>query len=116
MVKVSGSMSWRDLYDEALTVEPLTSGEKAVLAERHRQIEREGWSAAHDDCYTSRELAAASACYIQSVLSSDPTMPAEWPWDARWWKPSGVRRDLVKAAALLLAEIDRLDRAERKGE
>ncbi|HHW2459226.1 TPA: AAA family ATPase [Pseudomonas aeruginosa] len=34
-----------------------------------------------------------------------------WPWDEQWWKPTSARRDLVKACALALAEIERLDRA-----
>ncbi|MGA4817142.1 hypothetical protein ACPA9J_29995 [Pseudomonas aeruginosa] len=33
-----------------------------------------------------------------------------WPWDEQWWKPTTVRRDMVKACALALAEIERLDR------
>jgi hypothetical protein len=37
-----------------------------------------------------------------------------WPWDRKWWKPTDRRRDLVKAAALILAEIERLDRATIK--
>lgn len=37
-----------------------------------------------------------------------------WPhsWASCWFKPTNRRRDLVKAAALLIAEIDRLDRAD----
>jgi hypothetical protein len=27
-----------------------------------------------------------------------------------WWKPKDRRRDLVRAAALIIAEIERLDR------
>ena len=38
--------------------------------------------------------------------------PATWPFAAQWWKPVSRRRSLVKAAALILAEIERLDRAE----
>lgn len=34
-----------------------------------------------------------------------------WPWDWAWWKPKNPRRDLVRAAALIIAEIERLDRA-----
>ncbi|MEB3421767.1 hypothetical protein VK682_24660 [Salipiger manganoxidans] len=34
-----------------------------------------------------------------------------WPWDRKWWKPTTPRRDLVKAGALIVAEIERLDRA-----
>lgn len=37
--------------------------------------------------------------------------PRTWPWEAKWWKPKTVREDLVRAAALLIAEIDRLDYA-----
>jgi hypothetical protein len=37
----------------------------------------------------------------------------DWPWDERWWKPSNDPiRDLVKAGALIAAEIDRLQRSE----
>ncbi|MNY70647.1 hypothetical protein D3C86_2088230 [compost metagenome] len=35
-----------------------------------------------------------------------------WPWSEDWWKPSPEpRRNLVKAGALILADIERLDRA-----
>lgn len=37
-----------------------------------------------------------------------------WPWAGDWWKPKDRRRDLVRAAALLVAEIERLDRATAK--
>ena len=38
-------------------------------------------------------------------------MSTTWPWGASTFKPSDDRRrDMVKAAALLLAEIERLDR------
>jgi hypothetical protein len=37
--------------------------------------------------------------------------PARWPWSQDWWKPTNPRRDLVKAGALIAAEIERLDRA-----
>jgi hypothetical protein len=33
-----------------------------------------------------------------------------WPWGGNWWKPKGRRRDLVRAAALIVAEIERIDR------
>lgn len=31
-----------------------------------------------------------------------------------WWKPGAPRRMLIKAAALIVAEIERLDRAAAK--
>lgn len=41
------------------------------------------------------------------------TAVAEWPWTGwatEWFKPKDDRYNLVRAAALLLAEIERLDR------
>jgi hypothetical protein len=38
------------------------------------------------------------------------TAPDGWPWAPELWKPANARRDLVKAGALILAEIERLDR------
>jgi hypothetical protein len=34
-----------------------------------------------------------------------------WPWSREWWQPKDRRRDLVRAGALIVAEIERLDRA-----
>ncbi|NKJ43681.1 hypothetical protein [Novosphingobium sp. SG720] len=34
-----------------------------------------------------------------------------WPWDDEHFKLTNPRRDLIKAAALIVAEIERLDRA-----
>lgn len=94
-----------------------------VLAERQRQVKEEGWDAAHDDEHDSGELALAAACYAAPARifvaeqlvgrGYEPyTRYADaWPWNDRWWKPKDRRRDLVRAAALLLAEIERLDRS-----
>lgn len=76
-----------------------------VAAERQRQITGEGWSAEHDDQHTRGELVGAAICYARGWIA------AEWLWSLAWWKPKNRRYDLVRAAALLIAEIDRLDRA-----
>lgn len=82
-----------------------------VLAERCRQIEAEGWTSAHDDEHLMRgSLAAAAACYALSAAGLKNAAPSGWPWSIEWWKPTTPRRDLVKAGALILAEIERLDR------
>ncbi len=94
-----------------------------VLAERRRQVEVEGWSAEHDDTHSRGEMASAAACYAtgldlwtgykQADRKGQATLiSAErvWPWSG-WWKPTDRRRNLVKAGALILAEIERLDRA-----
>ena len=94
-----------------------------VMGERVRQIAVEGWDDIHDDCNDKAELAQAAACYALSGTPADEAVfihgrwndPRDlfWPWDRSWWKPTDRRRDLVKAGALILAEIERLDRAAR---
>ena len=97
----------------------LAWGSQAVLdvaAERRRQIEAEGWTPEHDDEHSVGELAKAAACYalVSAGFNPDATINV-WPWHRLWWKPSDKRRNLVKAGALILAEIERLDRmAERQ--
>lgn len=89
-----------------------------IAAERRRQIGAEGFSPALDDSYESGELALAGAAYARMTsplmrnISGDgfPPMPGWWPWEKCWWKPTTPRRDLIKAAALIVAEIERLDR------
>lgn len=100
----------------------LTSAAEDVLAERRRQVDAEGWTPGHDDEHTTGAMAAAAACY--ALWASAPgaenaywyatreeAAKMLWPWDREWWKPKSNRRDLVKAGALILAEIERLDRA-----
>lgn len=88
-----------------------------VQAERRRQVEAEGWTPEHDDEHSHGQMARAAACYALAGSSApnDGTaallVSLAWPWDEQWWKPSTARRDLVKACALALAEIERLDRA-----
>lgn len=89
-----------------------------VLAERERQQSVEGWAPEHDDKHTFGELADAAACY---AIVRGERLPWRlrivdklWRWRDDWWKPKERRRDLVRAGALILAEIERLDRA-RKG-
>nr|ACD38839.1 hypothetical transport protein [Pseudomonas aeruginosa] len=88
-----------------------------VQAERRRQIEAEGWTPEHDDEHSHGQMARAAACYALAGSSApnDGTaallVSLAWPWDEQWWKPTSARGDLVKACALALAEIERLDRA-----
>ncbi len=106
----------------------MSRAETDVLAERQRQIYAEGFDEAHDEdeYHEHGELAIAGACYAlgeehvhflhsigQFGFSTSKPGRGEiiWPWDEKWWKPKDRRRDLVRAAALIIAEIDRLDRA-----
>lgn len=96
----------------------ITRAATDVLAERRRQIEAEGWAPEHDDEHDQGQLSAAAVSYAALACAEtftgelgDTPAPATWPWDQSWWKPAGPRRNLVKAGALILAEIERMDRA-----
>ncbi|EEW2210820.1 ead/Ea22-like family protein [Escherichia coli] len=82
-----------------------------VVAERQRQQSVKGWTPEHDNAYQNSELADAAACYAIHAHNQGFSTPAHWPWSPDWWKQSGARCDLVKAGALILAEIERIDRA-----
>lgn len=88
-----------------------------VINERKRQLNAEGYSTAADDGYVHGELAAAAAVYAMTAVvtlhDNDPTTyeaPDIWPWAEEAFKPKSQREDLVRAAALLIAEIERIDR------
>ncbi|HGF5559756.1 TPA: hypothetical protein ACF210_004820 [Klebsiella quasipneumoniae subsp. similipneumoniae] len=101
----------------------VTAAAADVLAERQRQVTAEWWSFKHDDQYKNTELAFAASCYAfhaaaaswdledDGIPYDSHPVPKQWPWDPSWWKPTDARRDLVKAGALILAEIERIDRA-----
>ena len=101
--------------DAILNLAPV--GESLALAdvatERRRQVEAEGWTPEHDDKHggPNPSLPLAAACYALSGAGHvGEHVTWSWPWADEWFKPSTPRRDLVKAAALLVAEIERLDR------
>lgn len=94
------------------------NGIESIAAERRRQVEHEGWTPEHDDGHRNGELAKAAGCYAWIAAQSDNlrsifcTPPPTWPaeWGVAWWKPKDRRADLVRAGALIAAEIDRIDR------
>jgi hypothetical protein len=91
-------------------------GASLIAAERERQKAVEGWTPEHDAQHTDRSLAKAAACYVRhyayDAYGFGHVLPASWPptWERRWWKPDATNpiRDLVRAGALIAAEIDRL--------
>lgn len=91
-----------------------------VLAERQRQVAVEGWTTEHDDEHCAGDMARAAATYAlvgssdgRTVGDADTPSITErlWPWEWQWFKPKDRRNNLVRAAALLIAELERLDRA-----
>lgn len=85
-----------------------TKAMQDVLAERKRQIDKEGWTPGHDDDHTNGELEDAAMCYLIHTGSGFP--PSLWPWEANSWKPKNSRENFVRAAALRLAERQRHER------
>lgn len=101
------------------------TGAELIAAERQRQIEVEGWTREHDDEHDLGELAWAAATY--ALPSSEICVPISmegdtktidlvlWLWPSEWgrkqYKPSDERiKNLMKAGALIAAEIDRIQR------
>jgi hypothetical protein len=96
------------------------TGVELIAAERKRQIEEEGFTAEYDDQYSMNELARLAAGYaipsderellqgkgiFRYFLSSN-----EMEWQAT---PGNRIRELTKAGALIVAEIDRLQRVQK---
>lgn len=82
---------------------------RRILDERMRQVEAEGFSREGDDEQNGDgELAHAAAAYA-AASAGDPDAALFWPggWDPEMFKPSGAIRDLEKAGALIVAEIER---------
>ena len=98
------------------------NGAQLIAAERQRQVRAEGFSEDGDRKHGSGQLARAGifyahAAFIQSTILKPPRLPVPylWPLRKKWWKPSrDPIRNLVKAGALIAAEIDRLQHAKEK--
>ena len=95
-------------YQRQQALEVVSDAARDVLAERQRQISAEGMTNAGDDGYRAAELPRAAAAYILNGANDEA--PAIWPWAKAWWKPRDARANYVRAGALILAEIERLDR------
>lgn len=115
-VSIARQFVMRRVFEALHIRRPLSAFAQAVIAERFRQIEQEGWSLSHDDDHEAGDLAKAAGCYATyaGLPATWSTPPAAWPWTAEWWKPAGFRRDLVKASALIIAEGEKFDRARKR--
>ena len=99
-----------------------------LIAEKARtNREHKGYTAAHDDEHVLGELSQAGAAYAKvasaqcrgaEAVEFDADMmvsEGEWPFEPESWKPSDdPMRNLVHAGALIVAEIERLQRQRAK--
>ena len=103
------SNDWRTLVGSE-------TGLDLIAIERFRQVDQEGYSPEHDDHHVPDELVWAAICYATPPVRRRYYGPPlrEWPWKMGDWKPAPDDRirELVKAGALIAAEIDRLIRTE----
>lgn len=120
VISIARQFVMRRIFEALHIRRPLSPFMQAVVAERFRQIEAEGFDLSHDDKHRRGELAAAGAVYALHGQTADIIGKGAigplcfWPWDDAWWKPQDVRRNLVKACALILAEGEKFDRARMK--
>lgn len=99
----------------------MSQGLEMIHTERMRQIAFEGFSAEHDDKHGHGELAKAAACYAMHNFREWHDFQSHgstslWPFTQDEFKASDDDqvRNLVKAGALIAAEIDRLMRWREK--
>ena len=103
----------------------MKKGIELIAEERQRQIEKEGWTAEHDDTHVQGEIARAAASYAlpEGEWTATPVHPhliqsreMFWPWEENNWKPTPHDRvrELTKAGALIAAEIDRLNKLNKE--
>lgn len=124
--EIGAAIGWDPKAAEKWYADESVAGAVLIHFERNRQIEKEGHTIEGDAGYEANELLDAAVCYIDegSGFFMDQFRPGapEWPWRDAAGKPVGFKpvtmgaedereqriRALVKAGALIAAEIDRL--------
>ncbi|WP_339860440.1 hypothetical protein [Thalassospira alkalitolerans] len=89
---------------------------KEIMQERQRQIEDEGYDAHHDSLHEPDVIATGGAFYALPEETTDWIKAKGvdlWPFDEHP-KRKDRRRDLIRAASMIVAEIEQIDEAERK--
>jgi hypothetical protein len=102
------------------------TGADLIAFERDRQLTDEGFTPDHDDQHVDGQLMWAAAAYLLTgnfSIQGEDISERVWPWAVRvneddprqllgWRPPENRVQGLVKAGALIAAEIDRLIRRE----
>lgn len=112
------------------------TGIELIAQERQRQIEVKGYDSDHDELETAFQLSGAAAMHIAHAMNKDfeghthyddlgncarfqvreidtENWREHWPWDDHDGRENAdVLTSLVKAGALIAAEIDRLQNGD----
>jgi len=107
----------------------MTKGCELIANERQRQIDVEGYTEKQDSQYVCSELTDAAIIYAMRgywkkrlnplIIGNESEPGLMWPFAPEKFKPSqqeypnGRIRDLIKAGALIAAELDRLLAVEK---
>lgn len=90
----------------------------AVLRERLRQVEAKGYDPHHDDLHDDAEIARGALAFLLLGLAEETGDVAGFDRAAQLWPfadelplPGDYPDCLIKAAAMLIAELDRVIRA-----
>ena len=84
----------------------------SIARERIKQRSKYCFDDAHDDAYRAEELVCAA---LNIIMDDFNCTLVRWPWSADWRKrvmAHDRKQQLVIAASLLAAEIDRMDRTK----
>lgn len=97
------------------------TGIELIAGERMRQIEKEGFDAKHDHEHRNDALAIAGGIYAMPEKArlftsygkdgdKENYYPLLWPFEPKMYKPTpdDRKRELIKAGALIAAELDRM--------
>ena len=78
-----------------------------VKKEREKQISKHGYTIVHDRQHPKKAVLYGALAYLNSVIYSPNIGIEDWPFEEESFKPEGDVNNLVKAAAMIIAEIDK---------
>lgn len=78
-----------------------------VKEEREKQINKYGYTTVHDRQHHSKVVLYGALAYLNSTIYSSTAGIEDWPFEKESFKPEGDIKNLVKAAAMIIAEIDK---------
>lgn len=78
-----------------------------VKEEREKQINKYGYTAVHDRQHHNKAVLYGALAYLNSVIYSPNIGIEDWPFEEESFNPEGDIKNLVKAAAMIIAEIDK---------
>lgn len=95
------------------------SGIQKIAQERARQLKVENFSTKEDflrDPNGQEKLIEGAICYLNSPQLDSKECPINWPFPMNMWKPTPEdrERELIKAGAMIAAEIDRIELSNKQ--